>query len=125
MTGEEVLELAKTSSLNVAATVKPNGKPHIATSGVVVVNDMIFIGADTVTRRFKNLEKNPGIALLMADGWKRRAILEGEARFLDMNSPTAQMVKEAQMKRQGWTTESVAETIPDKIFTWKAPSKKS
>ncbi len=61
----------------------------------------------------------------MAEGWKRQAILEGEVQFLDMQSPLAARVVEAQKKRYGWASEVIAEVVPRKIFTWKAPPKKS
>jgi len=60
---------------------------------------------------------------MIAESWKRQAILEGEARFLDMKSPLAERVLEVQKKRYGWVSEVLAETDPSRIFTWKAPPK--
>ena len=57
---------------------------------------------------------------MLADGSNRQAILEGNAVFLDMNSGTAKKVLEAQKKKYGWVTDSLAEFQPVKVFTWKA-----
>jgi len=42
---------------------------------------------------------------MLADGSKRQAILEGNAKFLDMKSGTAGRALEAQKKKYGWVTE--------------------
>lgn len=60
---------------------------------------------------------------MIAEGWKRQAIIEGEARFLDMNTPPASQVLDAQKKKYGWTSEVLAEIAPARIFTWKAKAK--
>jgi len=57
---------------------------------------------------------------MLADGSKRQAILEGSAKFLDMNSVTAKKVLEALKKKYGWVTDALAEFQPLKAFTWKA-----
>ena len=68
---------------------------------------------------------NPHITIMIADGWKRQAIVEGETRMLDMKSDTAALVSEAQRKKYVWTTELLAEVIPKKIFTYKNRPKES
>jgi hypothetical protein len=57
---------------------------------------------------------------MLADRWKRQAILEGTAKFLNMKSGTATNVLEAQKKKYGWVTDGLAEFKPSKAFTWKA-----
>jgi hypothetical protein len=57
---------------------------------------------------------------MLADSSKRQAILEGNAKFLDMKGGTAKKVLEAQKKKYGWTTDALAEFQPVKVFTWKA-----
>lgn len=104
-----------------AATTKPNGEPHLSITDVMVLDERLYIGVDPATSRAKNLEHDTSIAIMMAEGWKRQAILEGEALFLDMESPLASRVLEAQKKRYGWTSKILAEIVPRKIFTWKAP----
>ena len=106
-----------------ASTTKPDGRPHLSITDVIVVDGEFYIGVDPATARYKNLKHNTGISIMMAEGWKRQAILEGEVRFLDMKSPLAERVLEAQKKRYGWASEILAEIVLHKIFTWKAPPK--
>jgi len=120
LTAEEVVELANTRALTLAATVKPGGKPHVSPSDLVAVDGNLFVGVDEATARYRNLKHNPAIAIMMADGRKRQAILEGKVVFLDINSEVARKVLDAQMKKYGWVTEAVAEFIPEKALTWKA-----
>jgi putative heme iron utilization protein len=120
LTAIEVIELASSRVLTIAATVKPNGKPHLSPTDLVVVEGVFYLGVDEATARFRNLRENPAITLMFADGSKRQAILEGDARFLDMKSGTAQKVSEAQKKKYGWVTDALAEFQPVKAFTWKA-----
>lgn len=123
MTGEELLDLANGSGLRMAATTRPDGRPHLSITDVIVTDGRLYIGVDPATARYKNLKHNTRITIMMAEGWKRQAILEGEARFLDMKGPFAEGVLEAQKKRYGWASEVLAEIVPRKIFTWKAPPK--
>ena len=125
MTGQEVLELANGSGLRMAATTKPGGRPHLSITDVIVLDGKFYIGVDLATARYKNLKSNPGIVVMMAEGWKRQAILEGEAKFLDMKGEEASRVLEAQKKRYGWASQVLAEIVPRKIFTWKTPPKGS
>src|SRR5207249_11934071 len=69
--------------------------------------------------RYRNLRQNPAVTVMLADGWKRQAILEGNADFLDMKSETARRVLEAQKRKYGWVTDALAEFRPAKAFTWK------
>lgn len=123
MTAEEVFDLATGSALRFAATVKPNGRPHLSITDVILLDGEFYIGVDLATARYRNLKDNPGITLMMAEGWKRQAIVEGEVAFLDMKSQLAARVLDAQKKKYGWTSELIAQVAPKKIFTWKAPAK--
>jgi transposase len=58
--------------------------------------------------------------VLIAQGWKRQAIIEGTARFLDLESEQGKRVLEAEKRKLGWTTETIAELLPEKVLTWKA-----
>ena len=120
LTGQEIIDLANTRVLTIAATIKPNGSPHLSPSDLVSVNKLLYIGIDEATARFKNLKQNPAITLMIADGWKRQAILEGKVEFLDMKSGTAKNVLDAQKKKYGWVTDALAEFIPETVFTYEA-----
>jgi uncharacterized pyridoxamine 5'-phosphate oxidase family protein len=120
LTAKEVLELANTHVLILAATVKAGGKPHLSPVDLVAVEGAIYVGVDVATARYKNLKQNPAITIMIADGWKRQAILQGVADFLDIKSERATKVLEAEKKKYGWTTETIAEFSPEKVFTWKS-----
>ena len=120
LTAGEVVELANSRVLTIAATVKPDGRPHLSPTDLVAVDGVFYLGVDEATARYRNLKENPGITLMLADGSKRQAILEGNAKFLDMKSGTAMRVLEAQKKKYGWITDALAEFQPVKAFTWKA-----
>jgi len=87
---------------------------------MVAVDGVFYLGVDEATARYRNLKENPAITLMLADGSKRQAILEGNAKFLDMKGGTAKRVLEAQKKKYGWGTDALAEFQPVKAFTWKA-----
>jgi uncharacterized pyridoxamine 5'-phosphate oxidase family protein len=120
LTAQEVLDLANGQALSLAATVKREGKPHLSPVDLVAVDGKLFVGTDKNTARFKNLKQNPSITILIAQGWKRQAILEGTAQFLDLESEQAKKVLEAEKRKLGWTTETIAELLPEKVLTWKA-----
>jgi len=120
LTASEVIELANNRVLTVAATVRPDARPHLSPTDLVAVEGIFYLGVDEATARYRNLRANPAITVMLADGSKRQAILEGNAKFLDMNSGTAKKVLEAQKKKYGWVTDALAEFQPMKAFTWKA-----
>ncbi len=106
--------------LTIAATVRPDGRPHLSPTDLVVVDGVFYLGVDEATARYRNLKQNPAVTVMLADSSKRQAILEGNAKFLDMKSGTAKQVLEAQKKKYGWVTDALVEFLPMKVFTWKA-----
>lgn len=120
MTASELIELANSRVLTIAATVRPDGRPHLSPSDLIVVDGVFYLGVDEATARYRNIKQNPAVSVMLADGWKSQAILEGDAQFLDVKSGTAKAVFEAQKKKYGWVTDVLAEFKPIKAFTWKA-----
>lgn len=120
LTASEVIELANSRVLTVAATARPDGRPHLSPTDFVAVDGVFYLGVDEATARYRNLKENPAATVMMADGSKRQAILEGNAKFLDMNTGIAKKVLEAQKKKYGWVTDALAEFQVLKAFTWKA-----
>ncbi len=119
LTAQEVLELANTRVLTVAATVTSEGRPHLSPTDLVELDGKLFVGVDEATARYRNLKHNPAIVIMMADRGRRQAILEGKVLFLDINGELARRVLDALMKKYAWVTEAVAEFLPEKAFTWK------
>jgi putative heme iron utilization protein len=120
LTASEVIELGNSRVLTLAATVRPDGRPHLSPTDLTVVDGVFYLGMDEATARYRNLKANPAVTIMLADGSKRQAILEGNAKFLDMKSGTAKKVLEAQKKKYGWVTDAQAEFTLSKAFTWKA-----
>ncbi|GEM_PF-2086637 len=120
LTGSELIELANSRVLTLAATVRPDGKPHLSPTDLTFVDGVFYLGVDEATARYRNLKRNPAVTIMLAEGSKRQAILEGNTRFLDMKSDKSTRVLEAQKRKYGWVTDSIAEFQPEKIFTWKA-----
>ena len=120
LTASELIELANSRVLTIAATVRPDGRPHLSPSDLIVVDGVFYLGVDQATARYRNIKQNPAVSVMLADGWKSQAILEGDAQFLNVKSGTAKAVFEAQKKKYGWVTDVLAEFKPIKAFTWKA-----
>ncbi len=111
--------MANSRALTLAATVRSSGRPHLSPTDLVAVDGRLYLGVEVATARYKNLQENPAITVMMADGWKRQAILEGRVNFLDMVGEAAKTVLEAQRKKYGWITDALAELSVEKAFTWK------
>jgi putative heme iron utilization protein len=120
LTASELIELANNRVLTLAATVRPDGRPHLSPSDIIFVDGVFYLGVDEATARYRNLKHNPAVTVMLAEGSKRQAILEGKVRFLDMKSDKSKRVLEAQKRKYGWVTDALAEFQPVKIFTWKA-----
>ena len=120
LTAKEVLDLANTHVLTLAATVRAEGRPHLSPVDLVSVEGTLYVGVDQATARYKNLKQNPAITIMIADGYKRQAILQGVAHFLDSKSEQARRAMDAVKEKYGWTAETVAEFSPEKVFTWKS-----
>jgi len=120
LTAQEVFDLANSKETSaVAATIKPDGQPHLSPTDIVAVDGKLYLGVDKATARYRNLQKNPRLTLMIMEGRKRQAIIEGKIRFLEMESAIAKRVGETQKKKYGWTTNSLVELIPEKAFTYK------
>ena len=120
LTASEVIEMANSRVLTLAATVRRDDRPHLSPTDFLAVDGVFYLGVDEATARYRNLKQNPAVTIMLADDRKRQAILEGNAKFLDMKSGTAERVLEALKKKYGWVTDALAEFQPVKAFTWKA-----
>lgn len=125
LTAGEVFDLANSRALTLAATVRPDGRPHLSPIDLVAVDGVFYLGVDEATARHRNLKQNPAVSIMLAEGSKRQAILEGNAKFLDMQSGTAKKVLETLKKKYGWVTDDLAEFLPSKVLTWKAKQSKN
>lgn len=123
LTVEELLDFANAKGpTSLAATVKPNGQPHLSPTDLVSLDGRFFLGVDKATARYKNLQKNPRVTAMIMEGSKKQAIIEGQAHFLETESPLGKRVSELIKKKYGWTTDHLAELIPEKVLTYKSSS---
>jgi len=96
LTFQEVFELANfKEAFGLAATIRPDGQPHLSPVDVVAMDGKLYIGVDKATARYKNLQKDPRLTLMLLEGWKRQAIIEGKIRFLQMEGTIAKRVGDA------------------------------
>jgi pyridoxamine 5'-phosphate oxidase-like protein len=120
LTGQEIIEMANTKGLmTLASTVGSGGQPHLTPADIVGVEGSLYLGMDLATAQYARLRRRPMIAVMIMEGWKRQAILEGTVSFLDMKSSLASRVLEAQKRKTGWTTEAIGELKPEKAFSWR------
>src|SRR5256886_16893097 len=114
LTAQEVFDLANSKETSaVAATIKPDGQPHLSPTDIVAVDGKLYLGVDKATARYRNLQKNPRLTLMIMEGRRRQAIIEGKIRFLEMGSAIAKRVGETQKKKHGSTTDDPRELISD------------
>lgn len=107
-------------TMSLADTVKPDGQPHLSPTDVVALDRRLFLGVDKATARYRNLQNNPRVTLMIMEGWKRQAIIEGRAEFVETDSPLGKQILGVQKKKYGWTTDSLSELIPEEAFTYKS-----
>ena len=120
LTGREIIDMANTKGLmTLASTVGSGGQPHLAPADVVGIDGTLYLGMDLAAAQYARLKRHPVIAVMIMEGWKWQAILEGTVTFLDMTSSLAGRVLEAQRRKTGWTTEAVVELKPVKAFSWR------
>src|SRR5207245_8805171 len=104
----------------VSASIRHEWPPHLSRTDIVACDGRLYLGVDKATARYRNLQKNPRLTLMIMEGRKRQAIIEGKIRSLEMGSTIAKRVGETQKKKYGWTTDSLVELIPEKAFTYKS-----
>jgi hypothetical protein len=70
LTANELIELVNSRVLTLAATVRPDGRPHLSPTDLIVIGSNFYLGVDHATARFRSLRKNPGVMVMLADGWE-------------------------------------------------------
>ncbi len=103
------------------ATVRPDGRPHLAPVWFVWHNSKIYIGTDPQSVKVRNLRRNPRVALALEDG-QHPLICEGQAA--PVAPPWPQDLLDAFFQKYEWdlTQEeqyhNVWEVTPQKWLHW-------
>jgi hypothetical protein len=120
MPPEGVEAFLKGHTLVALATVGPSGEPHLAPTDLIYMEGRFFIGQSRGAASLRDLRRLPRVSLLMAQGWRRHLLLEGEARPLAPNEPAAAMVQAEEQRRLGFSSQVIVEVLPRKMFAWSS-----
>ncbi|MEO1063245.1 MAG: pyridoxamine 5'-phosphate oxidase family protein [Actinomycetota bacterium] len=101
------------------ATVRPDGRPHVAPVWFVHVDDRIWIGTGAGSVRVRNLASNPRVTVTLEDG-DRPVVAEGEASVHPSERPPD--VVRAFLDKYGWdVTIEVDEDVGEVVLVEVRP----
>jgi len=106
-------------------TVDGNGRPHATPVDALWLDDALYFGGSTETRRHKNLCANPAIVVHLEDAMDV-VILHGTATELrDVDRALAERLAKASKEKYGWGDNADAYgkggtwvVRPRKVLTW-------
>jgi PPOX class probable F420-dependent enzyme len=81
------------------ATVRPDGRPHLAPVWFVVVNGALWVGTGAGSVKVRNLRERPDATVALEDG-NDPVVAEVTGRVVDRPFPTA--VVDAFAEKYGW-----------------------
>jgi uncharacterized pyridoxamine 5'-phosphate oxidase family protein len=125
MTAEEVEAFLKGRTMVALATVHPSGTPHVSATDLIYHRGRFFLGQSRAAASLRNLQRQPRISLLMAQGWRRHLLLEGEARELPADDSLALEVRTEERRRAGFDSEVIVEVEPLRLLTWKSATSRT
>lgn len=103
------------------ASVRPNGRPHLAPVWFVWHAGKLYIGTDPKSVKSANIQQNPHVALALEDG-THPVICEGTAR--PVGQPWPEDLLAAFFKKYEWNLNTeeqynqVIEVIPERWLNW-------
>jgi F420H(2)-dependent biliverdin reductase len=103
------------------ASVRPDGRPHLAPVWFVWWEGRFYLGTDPKSIKARNLRQNGQVVLALEDG-THPLICEGQARLLA--GPLPEPLKAVFMDKYEWDVESdaqyhlVVEITPQKWLSW-------
>ena len=113
-----VLERLTASRNYWAATIHPNGHPHVRPVWGVVVEDTLYIGGGSHTRWARNLKKNPTISINLEDG-ENVIIIEGRAVYITDDAALIAKTDAAYMEKYNIPHGPVWQIRPKTMFAWQ------
>ncbi len=75
------------------ATVRPDGRPHLAPIWFVIANSHWYFVTDPKSVKARNLHHNPKVALSLEDG-NDPLVIEGEAQPIQPSAEVIELFKE-------------------------------
>ena len=124
MTAAEVRALLRARTAVTLATTGPAGRPHVAVTALIHHGERFFVGQSRGAASLRHLQRRPSVALLMAQGWRRHLIIEGEASTVP-EGPLAEEVRGEEQRRLGFASEVIVEVEPTRAFGWKSDRMRS
>ena len=119
MTAEEVRAFLRRRTAAALATTGPAGRPHVAVTALIHHSERFFVGQSRDAASLRHLQKQPSVALVLAQGWRRHLIIEGTAATVP-DGLLADGVREEERRRLGFASEIIVEVEPTRAFAWKS-----
>ena len=96
---DKVLKFLQGQGLCVLATAGKDGKPEAATVSYVVKDDFsLLINTDTTTRKYKNIEENDHVAVVVAAGEGANPNVQIDGTIEKLDDAAAAKAKEYTLK---------------------------
>ena len=119
MTAAGVRAFLRRRTAAALATTGPAGRPHVAVTDLIHHRERFFIGQSRGAASLRHLQKQPSVALVMAQGWRRHLIIEGTAATVPDGS-LADEVREEERRRLAFASEIIVEVEPTRAFGWRS-----
>ena len=119
MNAAEVRAFLRGRTAVALSTTGPAGRPHVAVTDLIHHRERFFVGQSRGAASLRHLGRRPSVALLLAQGWRRHLIIEGEASAVP-DGPLAEEVRGEEQRRLGFASEVIVEVEPSRAFGWKS-----
>ncbi len=121
MTVGEVEAFLSHAPVGLVSTVSQSGAPHMTGVGMILLDGKLYFGSDRRSALYRNLLRNPTVAIgFVEPPWKRHILIQGTVRLVLEDSDEIRQVREAERTQHGWESGVVAGVDIDKVFTWKS-----
>ena len=78
MNAAEVRAFLRGRTAVALSTTGPAGRPHVAVTDLIHHRERFFVGQSRRAASLRHLQREPSVALLLAQGWRRHLIIEGD-----------------------------------------------
>ena len=119
MTAAEVRAFLRARTAVTLATTSPAGRPHVAVTALIHLRERFFVGQSRGAASLRHLQRQPAVALLLAQGWRRHLLIEGTASTVP-EGPLAEEVRDEEQRRLGFASDVIVEVKPAHAFGWKS-----